>query len=127
VPQGLTVTGADPGVRGKRTRAATRSRDVRARECSWFTRIAESAVAPGERGFTLRGRAVTAGARRAHQHDVTALEDVPAAVVDRDPVDLDVAEPAVATAREARRRELRALGHERGDDRRVRLALEDDV
>src|SRR5207245_1157647 len=90
-------------------------------------RIAESAVALGERGFALRGRAVTAGARRAHQHDVTALEDVLAAVVDRDPVDLDVAEPAVATAREARRRELRALGHERGDDRRVRLALEDDV
>src|SRR5207245_8632303 len=70
-------------------------------------RIAESAVALGERGFALRGRAVTAGARRAHQHEVTALEDVLAAVVDRDPGDLGASAPAGPTAREARRRAIR--------------------
>jgi len=75
----------------------------------------------------LHRRAVAAAARCPHQDDVAAVENVLAAVVDRDAVDLHVTEPPVVAAREARRPKLRALGHERRDDRRVRLALEADV
>src|SRR5207249_1898448 len=70
---------------------------------------------------------VAADARRSDQHDVAALEHVLAAVVDRDAVDLHVAQAAVDAAGEPGRRELRALGHERGDDRHRGLALEADV
>src|SRR5206468_5812357 len=89
--------------------------------------VAERPIALGHGRIALRRRAVAAAARRAHQNDVAALEHVLPAVVDRDAVDLYVAEPAVLAAREAGRLELRALGHERREDRRVRLALEADV
>src|SRR5262245_37109547 len=89
--------------------------------------IAERAIALGRCRIASRHRPVAATARRAHQHDVAALEHVLAAVVDRDAVDLHVTEAAVAAARESWRGELRALGHERGDDWHVRLALEHDV
>src|SRR5206468_6824547 len=88
--------------------------------------VAERPIALGHGRIALRRRAVAAAARRAHQNDVAALEHVLPAVVDRDAVDLYVAEPAVLAAREAGRLELRALGHERREDRRVRLALEAD-
>src|SRR5262245_58338417 len=89
--------------------------------------VAERAIALGHGRIALRRRAVAAAARRTHQDDVTAIEHVLPAVVDRDTVDLHVAEPAMLAAREAGRLELRALGHERREDRRIRLALEADV
>src|SRR5262245_30941361 len=89
--------------------------------------IAERATALGRGRIALCDWTIPATAWRPHQHDVAALEHVLAAIVDRDAVDLHVAEPAVLAARETGRRELRALGHERGDDRCVRLAFEHDV
>src|SRR6185436_2245083 len=89
--------------------------------------VAERSIALGHGRITLGRRAVAAAARRAHQDDVTALEHVLLAVVDRDAIDLHVAEPAGLAAGEAGRLELRALGHERGEDRRVGFALEADV
>src|SRR4029450_6226214 len=89
--------------------------------------VAEPAVTLGQSGVALCGRTMAAGARRPYEHDVAALEHVLAPIIDRDAVDLHIAEPAVGAAGESRRGELRALGHERGHDRRVGLALEHDV
>src|SRR5262249_40405068 len=97
--------------------------------CVWLrtSSVAERSISLSHGRIALRRRAVAAAARRAHQDDIAALEHVLLAVVDRDAVDLHVAEPTGLAAREAGRLELRPLGHERREDRRVRLALEADV
>src|SRR6266704_1649460 len=108
----LQTSRSDQGAKWVRRGAALAAPDVQ-------LEVAERAVVLGERKVALCSGAVTAAARRPHQDDVAALEHVLAAVVDRAAVDLHVAQPAVVAAGEARCGELRTLGHEGRDDRRV--------
>src|SRR5215470_6557346 len=114
-----------------RVRAAPRMADSFQIEYSGPPRsapgVAALAVALAQLAGALAGGPVATATRRAHQHAIAVLQHVLAAVVHLLAVDAHVAEPAGAAARQARRGEARALGHEAHHDRALRLALDQRV
>src|SRR5262245_36483369 len=89
--------------------------------------VAHRPIVLRERRLTLGGLTMPSASGRAHEDLVTLGQDMLTTMVDAATVDSHVSCTAVGAAREAGRREARALGHEAHDDRALRLALDEDV